>query len=91
MTHDQARAHVGEGSYRLTYNLFRRRGKPDLHCAVPQDRPVPSFLDATLWDFAGSFGEGGAAPLRVRACCCIDRDARDWISPLPGLEERRGP
>jgi hypothetical protein len=62
MTHYQARAHVGEGSYRLTYNLFRRRGKPDLHCAVPQDRPVPSFLDATFWEFAGSFGEGGAAP-----------------------------
>ena len=58
----RARAHVGEGSYRLTYNLFRRRGKPDLHCAVPQDRPVPSFLDATFWELAGSFGEGGAAP-----------------------------
>jgi hypothetical protein len=34
-----------------TYNLFRSRRRPDLICAVPEDRPVPGFLDPGEWRF----------------------------------------
>jgi hypothetical protein len=34
-----------------TYNLFRNRQRPDLFCAVPEHRPVPSFLAPKVWTF----------------------------------------
>jgi hypothetical protein len=34
-----------------TYNLFRNRQRPDLVCAVPEDRPVPRFLAPGRWRF----------------------------------------
>ncbi len=34
-----------------TYNLFRNRQRPDLLCAVPEHRPVPSFLVPQDWMF----------------------------------------
>ncbi len=34
-----------------TYNLFRNRQRPELLCAVPEDRPVPSFLEPDDWSF----------------------------------------
>lgn len=34
-----------------TYNLFRNRLRPALLCAVPEDRPVPGFLDPGNWRF----------------------------------------
>lgn len=40
-----ARAHTRECSY----NLFRTRPRPELLCAVPEDRPVPGFLDSDEW------------------------------------------
>jgi hypothetical protein len=36
------------------YNLFRYRSAPDLLCAVPEERPVPSFLDGRVWAYAGT-------------------------------------
>jgi len=33
------------------YNLFRSKGLPEILCAVPEDRPVPGFIDATQWEF----------------------------------------
>src|SRR5687767_14624561 len=35
------------------YNLFRHRLATDLVCAVPEDRPVPTFIEATNWTFGG--------------------------------------
>jgi hypothetical protein len=35
------------------YNLFRRRQEPDIVCAVPEARPVPSFLIDEGWTFQG--------------------------------------
>ncbi|ACL61682.1 hypothetical protein [Methylobacterium nodulans] len=35
------------------YNVFRRREKPALRCAVRQDRPVPNFIRGDAWEFAG--------------------------------------
>src|SRR3954465_2069323 len=49
--------------FRPAYNLFRRKCEPDLLCAVPEDRPVPRFLSATLWEFAGKGAEPAAGPL----------------------------
>ena len=34
-----------------TYTLFRREDKPDLYCAVPEDRAVPTFLRGDHWAF----------------------------------------
>ncbi len=38
------------------HNLFRRRDTPDLYCAVPNGRPVPAFIRAPEWEFAGTHG-----------------------------------
>jgi hypothetical protein len=38
----------------VAYNLFRRRLTPDLCCAVPEDRPVPVFLEGSTWEYAGT-------------------------------------
>jgi hypothetical protein len=40
-----------------TYNLFRRADRDELICAVPEDRPVPSFITGPLWDFLGFANE----------------------------------
>lgn len=37
-------------------NLFRRNDEQDIICAVPEDCPVPSFLQDPAWSFAGRFG-----------------------------------
>ena len=42
-----ARAHARD----CTYNLFRNRRRPDLICAVPEDRPVPGFVAPDEWWF----------------------------------------
>ncbi len=36
-----------------SYNLFCRKVEPDLFCAVPEDRPVPAFVDGGNWLYAG--------------------------------------
>lgn len=38
----------------LLYNMFRHKDESGLYCAVPQDRPVPSFLTDDKWDYARS-------------------------------------
>ncbi len=40
-----------------TYNLFRRADRDELICAVPEDRPVPSFITGPPWDFVGRVNE----------------------------------
>lgn len=37
-----------------TYNLFRRKDKVDLYCAVPENVPVPAFLTESHWEYARS-------------------------------------
>ena len=32
------------------YNLFRHKLMPDLFCAVPQDWPVPGFIEGSTWE-----------------------------------------
>jgi hypothetical protein len=43
----------GSAYFSPAYNLFRSRLEPDLVCAVPEDRPVPTFIKAPNWTYAG--------------------------------------
>jgi hypothetical protein len=43
------------------YNLFRNKQRPEIICAVPEDRPVPRFIDPEQWTF-----EQPLRPLEVR-------------------------
>lgn len=36
------------------FNLFRRKEEPELLCAVPEDRVVPSFIAGETWEFGGT-------------------------------------
>ena len=45
-----------------TYNLFRNRQRPELLCAVPEDRPVPRFLGPGDWRFEGSLRPSDISP-----------------------------
>jgi hypothetical protein len=54
--------------YRVTFNLFRGRLRRDLLCAVPQDEPVPGFLDGDAWEFAGTLSRPAALlPAQARS------------------------
>lgn len=52
---------LGSAKYCPVFNLFRHKLTPDLLCAVPQDYPVPGFLHASTWSFAGAVGEAAYA------------------------------
>ena len=43
------------------YNLFARKDAPELYCAIPEDRPVPDFIDCD-WQFKGSLDRSQNAP-----------------------------
>ena len=44
-----------------SYNLFRRKREPDLFCAVRHDKPVPTFIETSGWEFQGTLHDNGAA------------------------------
>jgi Family of unknown function (DUF6455) len=44
------------------YRLFRRKGQPDLFCAVPEDHPVPGFITGGCWAFAGTRDSNSLPP-----------------------------
>jgi len=45
-----------------TYNLFRRKRRAELVCAVPEDRPVPVFITGALWEFGGKLENADREP-----------------------------
>ncbi|WP_210485012.1 hypothetical protein [Microvirga antarctica] len=52
------------------FNVFCRRDAPDIRCAVPEERPVPVFLEAPVWEFTGRIdgkrlAEGGFGDVAV--------------------------
>ncbi|PVE23424.1 hypothetical protein DC522_15555 [Microvirga sp. KLBC 81] len=51
MTSVQQLALARSSARDCTYNLFRNKQLPAILCAVPEDRPVPKFLDAGQWTF----------------------------------------
>jgi hypothetical protein len=60
----------GSGPPTPDYNLFRRIEDPEFFCAVAQDKPVPPFLTADVWQFVGGGGGGkpGTADTPGRPC-----------------------
>jgi hypothetical protein len=48
------------------YNVFHRKQKPALHCAVVQGRPVPSFVTNELWSFGSTIRDSEAVPAGFR-------------------------
>jgi hypothetical protein len=40
-----------QGEDDCAYNLFRNKCLPEIVCAVPEDRPVPHFIDPEHWAF----------------------------------------
>ena len=44
------------------YNLFRHKAECNVYCAVPEDRVVPAFLSASVWEFTGKVDGAGALP-----------------------------
>ena len=35
----------------MIYTVFRNSRRPSLYCAVPEDRPVPSFVREPTWSY----------------------------------------
>jgi len=58
---------LGSAQYWPAFNLFRHKLKADLVCAVPEDYPVPAFLDASAWAFAGKVSEPTTIPLGFKS------------------------
>jgi hypothetical protein len=56
----QARLSLRQQEPSPIYNLFQREDKPDLYCAVPEDRAVPTFLRADHWMFVGRITKAAA-------------------------------
>src|SRR3954449_2705197 len=62
-----ALASLGSARYWPAFNLFRHKLKSDLVCAVPEDYPVPAFLEASTWAFAGKVSEPTTIPLGFKS------------------------
>jgi hypothetical protein len=62
MTRRQIEADRARTTSGLRCNLFRHKGQPDLCCAVPEDRPVPSFVTGERWDFRGTWEDAISPP-----------------------------
>ena len=61
------------------YNLFRCKRSLSLFCAVPEDYPVPAFVDGHGWAFAGKVDEPSAAPL------AFEQEPARALVPLTGF------
>lgn len=57
---------------RGTYNVFRHREKPELYCAVRQDKPVPGFLEGTCWAYSHTLQDMAAVPVEFRPVAAED-------------------
>ena len=75
-----ANVSLGSEKFWPAYNLFRHKLMPDLFCAVPQDWPVPGFIEGSAWAFAGTL----RAPRRPTDDA-VRGDARDDHSPIADI------
>src|SRR4051794_6584478 len=57
-----ARSALGQRELAPSYTLFRSEDKPDLYCAVPEDRAVPVFVQGDHWTFVGRITRAAALP-----------------------------
>jgi hypothetical protein len=79
VTIEEARTESGIGSALRdrSYNVFQRRQEPDLLCAVPEDRPVPSFIQGEGWTFGGTLH--AATPTSTGFKEHAARSGCDWL------------
>src|SRR3954453_3189636 len=93
---------LGSNNHRTAFNLFRRKREPDLLCAVPQDCPVPGFVEASAWAFVGTVREpttvlsgfnrrAAEASVRVNGFYLFEADLIEpnWITNTRGSEQPR--
>ena len=93
---------LGSNNHRTAFNLFRRKREPDLLCAVPQDCPVPGFVEASAWAFVGTVREpttvlsgfnrrAAEASVRVNGFYLFEADLIEpnWITVAPRREQPR--
>jgi hypothetical protein len=83
-------------AFKLRYNLFRHKEQPDLCCAVPEDRPVPSFVTGERWDFRGTWEDAisppGWNPTAAELCVCLNGfHAFEIARPLETLRRIEDP
>jgi hypothetical protein len=62
MTSIQQLACARPSTRNCTYNLFQNNERPEIVCAVPEDRPVPGFLVLEQWTFGGTLRPSDARP-----------------------------
>ena len=62
MTHTRLGATGDRSVSQIAYNLFRNQARPEILCAVPQDRCVPAFITAHDWEFRGTLSPPADAP-----------------------------
>ena len=48
------------------YNVFQRKQKPALRCAVAQGRPIPPFVSGEAWSFSGTIRDIEKVPAGFR-------------------------
>ncbi len=51
-----------EQNQAVGHNLFRNEARPDLYCAVPEDRTIPPFIRQPGWEFVGKVLDEATAP-----------------------------
>lgn len=61
---------------RDAYNVFCRKHKPGLCCAVREDRPVPSFLDAESWAFGYTVRSKSDGPVSFQSKTAQEANSR---------------
>jgi PAS domain-containing protein len=44
------------------YNLFRNKQRPEILCAVPEEYPIPSFIESEQWAYVGTLRPGDPQP-----------------------------
>jgi hypothetical protein len=62
MTSVQQPESARQGADDCAYNLFRNKCLPDIVCAVPENHPVPHFIDSERWAFEQSLRSPEASP-----------------------------
>lgn len=54
--------YAGSFARDCTYNLFRNKQRAALLCAVPEHRPVPTFLNPEQWTFERTLQASDVSP-----------------------------
>jgi hypothetical protein len=83
-------AQAGREARDCAYNLFCNRHLPELRCAVPEDRPIPHFLNPEKWTFERALRPSDPPPpgFHPRAAYAGVRFNGFYLFQLTGTRER---